>query len=126
MVENDRPTFAALGANRSALGATQVQLVRADALEFVRGDRGTYHVVFLDPPFAGDYWPRLIPLIPPRLTQDAWVYCEAGDRPQWPEGWDIHREGRAGHVIYQLLRRTPHEPHGGGLPRDIRSDDAGP
>jgi 16S rRNA (guanine966-N2)-methyltransferase len=126
MVENDRPTFEALAANRKALGAGQVELVRADALEFVRGDRGTYHVVFLDPPFAAGYWPRLMPLVSPRLAQDAWVYCEARDRTQWPEGWEIYREGRAGQVTHQLLRRTQHEPHGGGLSRDIRSDDAGP
>ena len=124
MVERDRPAYEALAANRDLLRARQVELVRADALEFVRGERSTYDVLFVDPPFTADYLPRLVPLLPPRLKADAWVYCESGERPEWPEGWDIHREGRAGQVIYQLLRRIPHESHG-GLPRDVRPDHTG-
>ena len=106
MVENDRAAQAALAANRDALGALQVELVRADALEFVRGDRGQYDVIFLDPPFSAGYWSRLLPLLPPRLACDAWLYYESGERPDWPAGWDVRKEGRAGQVVFQLVKKA--------------------
>jgi 16S rRNA (guanine966-N2)-methyltransferase len=124
MVERDRPAFEALRENRDALGARQVELVKADALEFVRSDGGAYDVIFLDPPFDSDYWPRLIPLLPPRMKGEGWVYGESGSRLDWPAGWDVRKQGRAGQVKFQLLKRTHHEPHG-GLPGDIRPDHAG-
>ena len=125
MVERDRTAFESLRSNRDALEAVQVELVRADALEFVRSDRGLYDVIFLDPPFAADYWTRLMPLLPPRLAAEGWLYCESGAKLHWPADWAVAKAGRAGQVNYQLLKRIHDEPHG-GLPRDVRSDHAGP
>ena len=124
MVERDRAIHAALLANREALDARQVEVVRADALEFVRSDRASYDVVFLDPPFAADYWTTLLPLLPSRLATDAFVYCESGAKVEWPVGWTVFRDARAGHVRYQLVKRTQNESHG-GVPGDIRPDNAG-
>src|SRR5687767_15452775 len=42
MVESDAVVHRALVATREALGAVAVELPRADALEFLRGDRGIY------------------------------------------------------------------------------------
>ena len=106
MVERDRAACAALEKNIQALGARQVELARTDALEFVRRDTGEYDVIFLDPPFSADHWSRLIPLLPPRLAAEGRVYCESGAPVAWPEGWTVLKEGRAGHVAYQLVART--------------------
>jgi 16S rRNA (guanine(966)-N(2))-methyltransferase RsmD len=125
MVERDRTAFESLRANRDALAALQVELVRADALEFVRSDRRLYDVIFLDPPFAADYWASLMPLLPSRLAPEGRLYCESGAKLEWPADWEVFRAGRAGHVNYQLLKRIHDEPHG-GLPGDVRSDHAGP
>ena len=128
MVESDRAAHAALRGNRDALGARQVELVRADALEFVRGARaasGQYDVIFADPPFSADYWPRLIPLLPSRMAPDARVYCESSARLEWPADWEVVKESRAGQVIFQLVKWTAHEPHG-GLPGDVRPAHARP
>jgi 16S rRNA (guanine(966)-N(2))-methyltransferase RsmD len=124
MVERDRVAFESLRANREALQGSQVELVRADALEFVRADRGIYDVIFVDPPFAADYWSSLMPLLPARLTPEGTVYCESGAKRESPPGWEVFRTGRAGQVNYQLLKRIQHEPHG-GLPGNVRSDNAG-
>jgi len=104
MVERDLATFRALAASRTALDAAAVELKRADALEFLRDDGGVYDVVFLDPPFKADYWPRLAPLLPRHLAPGALVYHEGAIRPDLPPGWAMHREGRAGQVTYQLLK----------------------
>ena len=105
MVERDPATFRALQASRAALGADAVELKRADALEFLRADAGLYDIVFLDPPFNADYLPRLWTLLPRRLAPGALVYCESGQQPAAPEGWEPFKQGRAGQVLYQLLKR---------------------
>ena len=68
---------------------------RADALEFLRADAGVYDVVFLDPPFKADYWPRLAPLLPPRLAPGALVYHESAAPPRAAAGLGS-AAGRAG------------------------------
>lgn len=124
MVERDREAIESLRANCEALQAVQVEVVRADALEFVRVDRGVYDVIFLDPPFAANHWPGLMPLLTDRLTSRGMVYCESGARLEAQPGWDVFRTGRAGQVNYQLLKRIQHESHG-NLSGDVRSDHAG-
>ena len=103
MVERDRAAYAALEKNRAALEAGQVELVRGDALEFVRRAKMEYDVVFLDPPYAADPWGRLAALLPAALKEGARVYCEAGAHVAWPAGWSVLKQARAGQVAYQLL-----------------------
>ena len=109
MVERDRAAFDALRANKAGLEASRVELVRGDALEFVRsGGAGAqrFDVVFLDPPFDTDVWQRLVPMLPPLLAPDARVYCEAGSSVDWGPGWEVTKQGRAGQVAYQLVRQA--------------------
>jgi 16S rRNA (guanine966-N2)-methyltransferase len=118
MVEREAASFKALQASRARLDATAVELKRADALEFLRSDRGHYDVIFLDPPFRGGYWPRLLPMLPPRMAPGALVYYESATRPELSPGWEICRQGRAGQVAFQLLKRTGYEQQG-GLPGNL-------
>jgi 16S rRNA (guanine966-N2)-methyltransferase len=107
MVERERGACAALEVNRVALGAEQVKIMRADALDFLRGTPDVYDVVFLDPPFtseAGAPWDALFELLPNRLAPQAVVYRESGKNDPAPPGWAIYKQGRAGQVNYQLLK----------------------
>jgi len=109
LVERERAAHAALGANCKTLGAAQVEVVRDDALHFLRSSGDVYDVVFLDPPFAAGHWDELLTHLVPRLASAALVYCESGDKLEPPAGWAVHRHGRAGQVNYQLLKRTTHD-----------------
>ncbi len=106
LVERERVVCAALEANCATLKAAQIEVVRADALEFLRADSRVYDVVFLDPPFADNPWDALFERLVPRLSPSAMVYRESGDALPAPSGWETHRQGRAGQVNYQLLKRT--------------------
>ena len=110
MVENDATVLRAIAANREALAAMVVEPKKADALEFLRAGEDVYDVVFLDPPFKAGYWPRLAPLLPPRLAPGALVYYESAVPPELPPGWHVHRQDRAGQVSYQLLKWEKNEP----------------
>lgn len=109
MVERERAALAALNASCALLSAAQVEVIRADALEFLRTDRSVYDVVFLDPPFAADVWTALLEMLPLRLAPNALVYRESGAKQAAPAGWQMHKEGRAGQVSYQLLKRIDHD-----------------
>lgn len=106
MVERDPAVLRTLAESRSRLGAESVELVKSDALEFLRSDSGVYDVVFVDPPFEAGYWPRIAPLLAQRLKPGGLVYHESGERSDVAPGWAVRRESRAGQVRYRLLERT--------------------
>jgi 16S rRNA (guanine966-N2)-methyltransferase len=115
MVERDRAAHAALQANCQALHAAQVEIVRVDALDFLRGTQDVYDVIFLDPPFrdaAAGMWAELFARLPPHMAREARVYCESGGALAPPPGWCVYRSGRAGQVHFQLLEHAQetHEP----------------
>jgi 16S rRNA (guanine966-N2)-methyltransferase len=109
MVERDAAAARALQSNRDLLAADAVEVVRADALEFLQHHRGQYDVVFLDPPFADDCWPQLLALLPQSLKPGAMVYCERAEALDAGPEWKVFKAGRAGQVSHQLLKRAQHE-----------------
>ena len=109
LVEQDSGVCTALEANRTALAAKQTRLVRANALTFLRMDRGVYDVVFLDPPFASDPWTGLFECLSARLSATARVYRESGREVTTPPGFTVLKRSKAGQVYYQLLGRMDQE-----------------
>jgi 16S rRNA (guanine966-N2)-methyltransferase len=116
MVENDRIALAALEQSRSALGATAVTIVAADALAFLAHDSGRFDVVFLDPPFRQNLLPDVLSRLGSRLVPGARVYVEAAAPVPQDGPWRELRRKRAGQVSYQLLEYTDDRS---GLPRDV-------
>jgi 16S rRNA (guanine(966)-N(2))-methyltransferase RsmD len=106
MVERDPLVFRALAASRAELDASAVELKRADALEFLCVSGDLYDVVFVDPPYRSDLWPRVAQLLPRHLAPQALVYLERAGRAGPLPGWEVWRQGRAGQVAYQLLKRA--------------------
>lgn len=104
MVENDSAAFRALQANARKLGSANVAQYHADGLEFVLQAHGQFDVIFLDPPFLSDYLPRLLPLLPGKLTPGGVVYVESGATFEPDENWRTVKRAKAGKVCYQLLK----------------------
>ena len=107
MVERDPRALAQLEANAARLGASNVAIRRADALDFLRASgrvtAHAYDLVFLDPPFRQGWLARVEPLLGAVLTDDALIYVEAEHRVEQLGSRRIGRSGRAGQVFYQLL-----------------------
>ena len=104
LVERDAQIFRALQATQIKLGAAQVELVRTDALAFLRSDARQYDVVFLDPPYHLDLLARMLPLLPSRLNGGARVYLESNRVPELPQGYEVLRQSRAGRVHGLLIK----------------------
>ena len=104
LVEKDRRVVAALHESIRQLGANQVRVVQADALEFLKRDASTYELVFVDPPFADGPPIGLFEAILPRLAEGARVYVESDHKFEAPHGWRLLRHDRAGMVHFHLLQ----------------------
>ncbi len=106
MVEQAGAVVRQLERNRQLLELGQVEIVRADALQFLEGLPTPFDVVFLDPPFSGNLLAPLCQrLTSGWLTDDARIYLEediARAFPCLPDGWEWLRQKTAGRVRYGL------------------------
>jgi 16S rRNA (guanine966-N2)-methyltransferase len=114
LVESDRVALAALEKSRATLGATQVDIVGADAEAYLRRAPELFDVVFLDPPFRTHLLSRVLDRLP--LKAGARIYIES-ESPVEAEGWLELKRGRAGQVSYQLLQRSGDDQ--GGLSGNV-------
>ena len=94
--------------NRELLALQGLNIVRADALQFLEQPPTPFDIVFLDPPFDND----LLGAVCQRLTmgwlaQDARIYLEedlSRDFPVLPEDWKWLKQKTAGRVRYGLAQ----------------------
>ena len=107
LVERDAALAAALRTTLARLpDSSGGRVVQGDALQALPGFDARFDIAFVDPPFAGALWPRVWPLLAPRLADGALVYVEApvDVDPMTPADWPLHREGRTREVRYALHR----------------------
>jgi 16S rRNA (guanine(966)-N(2))-methyltransferase RsmD len=109
LVERDGTAFRALEDNQRVLNATQVELVRNDALDFLRSDRRRFDIVFLDPPYRLGLLPALLDQLPAHLAPGARLYLEGQPSPENLKSYRLLREAKAGAVRCLLVQWTGHE-----------------
>ena len=107
MVEKSRRVCASLRRNAELLGAKNLQLHCADALEFATAAAADaaarFDVVFLDPPFHSSLLAQALPRLLPLLRPGARVYIESVAAFAPSGGWRVLRQGHAGQVHYTLV-----------------------
>lgn len=103
MVERERAAVETLQANRVLLGATQVEVQRADGASWLAGNAEQFDLVFLDPPFDSGLVAPLLAALPGHVKMGAYVYVEQGNYVSAPNGFIMHRSGRAGKSHFALL-----------------------
>ena len=104
MIERDPNAVAALETNRAALGAA-VDIVRADALAWLAGNRETFDLAFVDPPFDSDTAASALAGLAPYIASGGYVYVEQASETAAPPGFVVHRSGRAGRSRFTLLMK---------------------
>jgi 16S rRNA (guanine966-N2)-methyltransferase len=89
------------------LGA-RAEVVRADARAVLRRERGTFDLVFCDPPYrlADRLGPELDKLIPPRLAEGGRVIAESASRHPLELGLPLRSERRYGDTLVRIHGRT--------------------
>ena len=121
LLERDPALVASLRQSQQRLKAQTVRIDAADALAWMaRAPAGSFDLVLLDPPFGSDLAQQALPQSLRLVAKDGFVYLEARQAlPEPPQGWTIHRQGRAGSVHFHLLRRAVdgYTADESGLPR---------
>ncbi len=113
LVERDAHVARSLRGHQQRLQATQMQVVQADALQFLKATPRPFDVVLIDPPFGlGMLEAALTALAQGWLAPSAWLYLEAERAltsetlsALLPEGFELYRSKVAGQVGYHLARR---------------------
>lgn len=95
----------ALAETAKTFGATGLEAHAGDARAWLSRETRRFDAIFLDPPFAEDPWPWLLPACAPRVAGGGFIYAEAGRAIEPPGGFTVRRAGRAGQVHYHLLTR---------------------
>lgn len=118
MVEENIAAVRQLEATKTKLNATQVSIIRGDALSAAQGmaaraheENARFDVIFLDPPYHQDWLARMLPTCERLLADGGLVYAEsempldADLVPDWLTAWHVVRADKAGMVFYHLLQR---------------------
>lgn len=114
MVERDAAVAKHLREQQQRLNAAQIQVVQADALQYLAGAARPFEIVLLDPPFGQALLqPVLAALAQGWLAPRAYIYMEAERGMSgealggWlPEGFELYRSKATGQVGYHLARRV--------------------
>jgi 16S rRNA (guanine966-N2)-methyltransferase len=104
LVERDRKVCEQLVRSARELGAEDLEVVHADAMEWLARPGERYDVAFVDPPYASGLAADALGRLGARLNAGARVYVEASEIPQSPSpAWTRLREGAAGAVKFALF-----------------------
>jgi 16S rRNA (guanine966-N2)-methyltransferase len=117
LVERDAHVAKSLREHQQRLEATQMQIVQADALQYLQGTPRPFDVVLIDPPFGQGLLEAALAALATFaqggwLAPSAWIYLEAERAltvadlsALLPEGFELYRSKVAGQVGYHLARR---------------------
>lgn len=107
MIEKSPRVLAALHENHELLHKPPaVEIVRADALQYLASNSAKFDLIFVDPPYHKGWLPKLAPLLPALLNENGALYVEAEHEIEALGAWQTVRHGKAGEVHFHLLRQT--------------------
>jgi 16S rRNA (guanine966-N2)-methyltransferase len=112
MIEKNRKVIDQLCRNREVLGLEQVEVIHADALNWMDENNDRFDVVFADPPFSRQMLPSILQALRLNhtLAPDAAIYIEsdvADPFPTLPTEMTFRQQKRAGQVLYGLIQFQP-------------------
>lgn len=109
MIDNDREVIAALKKNMQMLEAdSSMEIVQADAVKFMTSlslTKNRFDVIFADPPYRKAWLDKLETGLTQLLDQEGSLYIESEKKLGHYGPWYTARQGQAGQVYYQLMRR---------------------
>jgi len=101
-VDSDRACQEIIKKNLNHVGlglAKQARVVAMDALQYLYSAKDLFDIVFVDPPYEGGHYLKVLPLISPRMLPGGVVVCESAATLEMPdriEELNRYREYRYG------------------------------
>ena len=106
-IDRDAALVRAIAETARTFGAAGLEAHAADAKAWLSRETRLFDVIFLDPPFAEDPWPWLLPASEARLAAGGFLYAESPRELVPPAPLELFRHAKAGLVHYHLLRHCP-------------------
>src|SRR3954467_7338989 len=108
LVENDRAALDAIRANLAPLPDANADVVRADVLAWLGGQRGPFDLVFADPPYssAGKLAGPLSEKLPAALSPNALIVSESDKRDPLTLAFPLEDERTYGHTRIAIHRAS--------------------
>ncbi len=107
LVERNARLVRQLERHKHMLGADNVEIITADALQFAHSwSHPGVDVLFLDPPYRQGWLERLAPFLDRLVQPNGTIYAEAETPLTALGAWQVVRRGRAGEVHFHLLQRA--------------------
>ena len=111
MVELNGMAAKQLRENCTTLSATQCQVERTTAQQFLSTNTQQYDIVFIDPPYQANLWTEIAMqlLNTNALVDGAIIYLECpgkADLPELPSQWQLIKEKKAGNIRYCLFENN--------------------
>lgn len=111
LVEKHSKASQALNANCQLLNANNVEVINADAFDFLKKQANKkYDIIFLDPPFGKNLLTKLFPLIESVMNNDCLIYIEqekSENEFKPPEHFKELKYKRASQFSYALYQLQP-------------------
>lgn len=105
MIDHQQALCNQIKQNITFLQAHNIQVIHADAMQWLETARQKFDLVFLDPPFYQGIHARVCAKLLERgvLNRKGKVYMESEPNVSVPEGFKVNRAKQAGKVKYMLL-----------------------
>lgn len=109
LIDTNSDLVQQLKSNKAILEAKNIDIVHADAIQWLKKQPAPFDIIFIDPPFHSGYVSEALRLLEQGWVKpDSLVYVESerGSNPdRLPEYWRVLRRGETRHVSYALIRR---------------------
>jgi 16S rRNA (guanine966-N2)-methyltransferase len=106
LVENSTLAFKSLKQNHDLLKAQNCHVLNMDALQFLAANTQKFDVIFCDPPYQKQWLDKLLPILNRHLGEGGVVYVEAEYEIKSADNWQVVKHGKAGNVVYHLLKSS--------------------
>ncbi len=106
LVEQDRDQAALLRDQVKVFQADNVNVVQADALQWLAATDHAFDIILLDPPFSSDLLESCLTILANRaiLRPSGLTYVEQAKGQAVPDGWQVMKSTHAGRVEARLLQ----------------------
>lgn len=108
-VDSSRDSVKVIEKNIAATGfGERCKVISADFAGYLRGERGTFDVAFIDPPYHDGLLERALELTASKMAPGGVILCEHGSREQLPESagafvkHKVYRYGKTSVTAYRV------------------------
>ena len=109
-IELNKAAAQQLNANKTLLKASNIKILSANAIDFLKKNQQEFSLVFIDPPFRKGLAQQAAEVLSQQgLSENALIYVEMevdNNSQVMPSHWQLLKEKVAGQVVYRLYQNT--------------------